>query len=532
MRSLSFAGASTAALFAPLATLPSLVPRAALIQGLLIALVAAATYAAGAGIGWIIRVSRRQPDWHTGSRLKTVGITLAALWLLVWLGLGFTWQRNLSEVTRTEPPDLLWPLLSIVAAALISLVLLGIGRGIRLAVLFLRQRLSRYCGTRWATFIVAVAIALIVIPLITGRALPVLLLPLDPLFMSMNNSGSESAKPNLSTVSGGPDSDISWQTLGAEGRKFIGSTNTVEQLNDFSGGGAITPVRVFAGYESAASAEERAQLALGELKRFGAFDRSVLLVGTSTGTGTVDESAVQPLELMYNGDTATVATQYSVLPSFLSFLLDQQTAQDEAIALFSAVHEYWSGLEPGQRPRLVIFGESLGAFGATAPFTDLEDLTSQTDGALLAGPPNSTPFWAYYTQRRDSGSPERQPVFDRGRSLRWANLPEALNQPTARWRGARIGYLQNASDPVVWWSPNLIWEQPDWLREPRGPGVLPDLTWLPLFTFVGLSGDMIDSQSVPVGFGHVYGNHEAAAWTTILPPKGWGSDDTSRLLER
>ncbi|MCP4465797.1 MAG: hypothetical protein GY813_03475, partial [Halieaceae bacterium] len=270
MRSLSFAGASTAALFAPIATLPSLVPRAAVIQGLLIALVAAATYAAGAGIGWIIRVSRRQPDWHSGARLKTVAITLAALWLLVWLGLGFTWQRDLSEVTKTEPPDLLWPLVSLVAAALISLVLLSIGRGIRLAVLSLRQRLSRRWGTRWATLIVTVAVALIVIPLITGRALPVLLLPLDPLFMSMNNSGSESTTPTLSTVSGGPDSDISWQSLGAEGRKFIGSTNTIEQLNEFSGGGAISPVRVFAGYESAASAEQRAQLALEDLKRFGA----------------------------------------------------------------------------------------------------------------------------------------------------------------------------------------------------------------------------------------------------------------------
>ena len=193
---------------------------------------------------------------------------------------------------------------------------------------------------------------------------------------------------------------------------------------------------------------------------------------------------------------------------------------------------YFTAFKKSCGQKLVIFGESLGAFGATAPFADLDDLTARTDGALLAGPPNATPFWTDYTENRDPGSPERQPIFDRGRSLRWANLPIALTEPAAIWRGARIAYLQNASDPVVWWSPKLIWEQPDWLQEPRGPGVLPQLQWLPIFTFVGLSGDMIDSQSVPAGYGHVYGDNEAAAWTIILPPSGWTAQDTTRLLNR
>ncbi len=532
MRPLSFTGASAAVLCAPLTTLPSLVPRAAIIQGLLVAVIAATAYAIGVGVGWVIRTSRDRADWRAGFGPKVIVTSIAVLWCLVWLALGFHWQRELSEIVGTDPPNLLWPPVVLISAVAVSLTFLSIGRGIRNLLLLFQRWLSRYISIRGATVTAGLVVALFVIPLVTGRALPVLIAPLDPLFTSMNNTGADTPATTLPTVSGGPDSDIPWQSLGAEGRQFIGNTPSAKELEDFSGGGAETPVRVFAGYESADTADQRAQLALADLKRFGAFDRSVLLVGTSTGTGTVDESAVQPLEFMYNGDTATVATQYSVFPSFLSFLLDKETAQAEAVALFTAVYGHWSKLDSSGRPKLVIFGESLGAFGATAPFADLDDLTARTDGALLAGPPNATPFWTDYTERRDPGSPERQPIFDRGRSLRWANLPIAFTEPAAIWRGARIAYLQNASDPVVWWSPKLIWEQPDWLQEPRGPGVLPQLQWLPFFTFVGLSGDMIDSQSVPAGYGHVYGDNEAAAWAIILPPNGWTAQDTTRLLNR
>jgi uncharacterized membrane protein len=532
MRPLSFAGVIVAGVVAPLATMPSLVPRAAVIQGLLLALLAGVGYATGAGVGWLIRRLRQQPQWRAPVIARRIGVAVALLWLLAWLWLGRFWQQELTQLIGIESPGASWMLVSALVATLLCLLLLLIGRGVRRLFLGLDRWLATKVNGVAAHWITAAVAILLVIPLVNGWALTGVVAAFNPLFQQMNAAGTDEPTPSLTTVSGGPDSDITWADLGADGRQFAGNTPTPDQINEFSGGGAVDPIRVFVGFDSAPTPEQRADLALTELQRFGAFDRDVLAVGTSTGTGTVDESAVQPLEYMYNGNTATVATQYSILPSFLSFLLDQQAAQDEAIALFRTVHDYWSTLPVDDRPQLVIFGESLGAFGATAPFSDLDQLTAEVDGALLAGPPNGTQLWSRYTDEREPNSPEVQPVYDNGEQLRWANTPTALDEPTTRWSSPRVAYLQNASDPVVWWAPELLWSQPDWLAEPRGPGVLPQLSWLPLITFVGVSGDMIDSQSVPAGFGHVYGYTEAAGWARVLPPPGWTAADTAALIER
>ena len=532
MRPLSFAGATVAGLLAPLSTTPSLVPRAAVIQGLLLALLAGLSYAGGAGLGWLIRGLRRQPDWRAPVIIRRIGIAVALLWLLAWLWLGLYWQQELTQLVGNEPPGMSWMLVTVLVAALLSLLLLLIGRGIRRLFLGLDRWLATQVDAIAAHGITVAVAILLLIPLVTGWALTGIVAAFNPLFQQMNAAGTDEPPPTSAVVSGGPDSAVTWENLGADGRQFVSNAPTPAQIADFTEETAIPPIRVFVGFESAPTPQQRAELALAELQRFGAFDRDVLAVGTSTGTGTVDESGIQPLEYMYNGDTATVATQYSILPSFLSFLLDQQAAADEAIALFQTVHDYWTTLPVDDRPRLVIFGESLGAFGATAPFSDLDQLTAEVDGALLVGPPNGTPFWNRYTNERESNSPEIQPVYDDGRNLRWANTPTALDEPATTWSSPRIAYLQNASDPVVWWAPELLWSQPDWLAEPRGPGVLAQVSWWPLITFVGVSGDMIDSQSVPAGFGHVYGYTEAAAWARVLPPPGWTATDTAALVER
>ena len=61
-----------------------------------------------------------------------------------------------------------------------------------------------------------------------------------------------------------------------------------------------------------------------ELDRTGAFDRKVLVIIPTTGTGWINPVAARALELMYNGDTALVGSQYSYLPSWISFLGDRR----------------------------------------------------------------------------------------------------------------------------------------------------------------------------------------------------------------
>ena len=115
--------------------------------------------------------------------------------------------------------------------------------------------------------------------------------------------------------------------------------------------------------------------------------------------------------------------------------------------------------------------------------------------------------------------------------MRFGAGPTDLDQPSGDWPDPRIAYLQNASDPVVWWSPRLLWSRPDWLAEPPAPGTWPHQRWLPVVTFLMVTGDMMDSTSVPVGHGHVYGWHQSGAWARIAPPPGWTSADTERLEE-
>ena len=63
---------------------------------------------------------------------------------------------------------------------------------------------------------------------------------------------------------------------------------------------------------------------LSELERTGAFDRKVLVIVPTTGTGWINPVAARSLEMMYNGDTAMVGSQYSYLPSWISFLGDRR----------------------------------------------------------------------------------------------------------------------------------------------------------------------------------------------------------------
>ncbi|CAM5379225.1 Membrane protein OS=Corynebacterium variabile OX=1727 GN=CVA01_04940 PE=4 SV=1 [Corynebacterium variabile] len=93
-------------------------------------------------------------------------------------------------------------------------------------------------------------------------------------------------------------------------------------------------------------------------------------------------------------------------------------------------------------------------------------------------------------------------------------------------------YLQHASDPITWWSPDLIFNRPDWLSESRGPDVLDSTQWIPLITFLQVSADMAVSTDVPDGHGHTYISEIPRAWAKILEPVGWTGDEGEEKLEQ
>ena len=263
--------------------------------------------------------------------------------------------------------------------------------------------------------------------------------------------------------------------------------------------------------------------------RTGGLDRDVVAVATTTGTGWINEAEASALEYMYNGNTAIVSMQYSFLPSWLSFLVDKENARQASQALFEAVDAMIREMPEARRPKLVVFGESLGSFGGEAPFLSLNNLTARTDGALFSGPTFNNTIWTDLTHNRDKGSPEWLPIYDRGENVRFVARPDNLGRPPDPWGDPRAVYLQHASDPIAWWNPDLLFQKPDWLREPRGYDVSPRMEWIPVVTFLQVSADMAVAVDVPDGHGHVYIKDVANGWAAVLQPPGWTPEKTERL---
>ena len=302
------------------------------------------------------------------------------------------------------------------------------------------------------------------------------------------------------------------------------------QISAFNGAVAREPIRAYAGIQSAGDVEDRAKLAVADLDRAGGFSKAYLLVAGTTGTGWVDPANVDSLEYETNGDVASVAIQYSYLPSWASVVVDKERAAEAGRALFDAVYEHWISLPAPTRPKLLISGESLGSYSMESNFSGEFDLANRVNGALFAGAPGFNPLHTQFTDDRDAGSPMIEPIFHDGRIVRFSTDPAQPIKPVDQpWTGTRVLYLQNPSDAVVWNNTNMMLHKPDWLREPPGEDVLPQVTWIPFVTFWQVAADMIEPVDTPDGTGHQYTGAWVDGWAVVAQPPGWTAEKADKL---
>ncbi len=314
------------------------------------------------------------------------------------------------------------------------------------------------------------------------------------------------------------------------GRTFVTQGPRVGELTRFSGKAAVEPIRIYVGRQSAKTAAQRAELAVAELERTGAFRRNLLVLVNPTGSGWIDPYAVAPLEYMYAGNTAAVAIQYSYLPSWMVMLGRNDLANEASQALITAVHARLQREPAATRPRLVIYGQSLGAYASERAFTGLDDVKRRTDGVLLVGPPSVSRLWREFIAQRDQGSPIWKPVYNHGETVRFGFDLNSLSEPKAPWKRPRVAYLHHASDPVTWWSVDMLLRRPAWMEEPLGPDISKRMRYYPVATFLRVTVDLMFGLGTPPGHGHRYGVSQAEAWTLIIPPEGWAPNDTKRLI--
>lgn len=531
-------------LFALLAMTPSILPRTWLFQAIVSGLSAAAGYGLGAGSGWLVRrtaayrrvvlrVRRRVPArWLR--RAWLVLLAAVPVSLLVVLTIASDWQREISELVGMEPATSAGWLRAAPAIIVIAALVVAAFRGLRwlargtARVLRRRVRLPRPLAAVGGVLVAAVLAWGVVDGILLRWAMSVA----DSSFSVANEQTPEGVtRPELPERSGSPESLSAWDTLGTYGQEFVAGGPSEARIAEAAGIPAAdvpTPIRVYVGLEGAETAEGRAALAVAELERTGAFDRAVVCVIPTTGTGWVNSAAPESLELMYGGDTAVVATQYSYLPSWLSFLFDRGRAGEEGAALIDAVTARVEQLPEGDRPRVLVYGESLGTASGEAAFAGLADIRARTDGVLWTGPPNANPIWSKLVERRDPGTREVAPVYSDGLVVRFGDQPADLHDPDAPWLEPRVAYLMHPSDPVVWWSWDLLFQRPDWLEEPRGRGVSPAMSWYPVVTFWQVSADLTNAAYPPMGYGHNYGAQLVDAWAIVAPPPGWTDADTER----
>ena len=163
--------------------------------------------------------------------------------------------------------------------------------------------------------------------------------------------------------------------------------------------------------------------------------------------------------------------QYSYLPSWLSFLVDQEQARDAGRALFDAVYERWSELPAGRAARAATSSaRASGSFGGETAFSGEADLRNRTAGALFAGPPELQPALPRVHRRPRPGQPRDRAGLPRRPDGPLRQRPGAGDpaRRTSRGTGTRVLYLMHPSDPIVWWSPDLSCTEPDWLARAAG----------------------------------------------------------------
>ena len=329
-------------------------------------------------------------------------------------------------------------------------------------------------------------------------------------------------KPFVPERSASPASPVTWESVGGQGRVFLGRGPSRLDIAQVTGGEAMEPIRVYSGMPMGGSGiEQAAATVVAELHRTGAFDRAVILIAASTGSGWVDEWQVQPLEFLTRGNCATASLQYSYVPSALNWLTGLEPAQEASAALFRAVRAELDTMDEADRPALFVCGESLGAFASQSVFSSVEDVLSQVDGALWVGTPAFTPMHAELTAARHKGSPEVAPVVYNGRRVRFVNEPSDLRtdlygRELGPWGFPRLVYAQHPSDPVVWWNGKLLWTQPDWLRERAGRDVSPFVEFTRFVTFIQVLADLPVAGTAPGGHGHTYNEELIPLWRAIL----------------
>jgi uncharacterized membrane protein len=531
-RSLSATGIVVGAVFFAASLTPSLLPRDFLLQGVLSGCSFAAGYLVGVLARWLwTYLELPAPSARIDAIALRAAIVLCLVIAVLFLWQASEWQNSIRVLMQLDPVEKGRPIEVGAIAVLVFAVILALARLVKSLFHVFAGRMRRRVPRRIANVLGVLIVGAVLWTAVDGLLFRGALRMADSSFQALDALiEADVARPDDPSRTGSVASLLDWEGLGRTGREYVASGPSAADIEAFAGQAAIDPIRVYVGLNSAETVAQRARLALEEMKRVGAFDRSVLVIVTPTGTGWIDPAAMDTLEYLHRGDVASVALQYSYLTSWLSLLFEPGYGAEAARALFKSVYEHWTTLPAESRPRLYLYGLSLGALNSDLSVDIYDVVGDPFHGALWSGPPFPSRTWRSVTAGRVEGTPAWLPRFRDGSIVRFANQYTGPVETGAPWGPIRIVYLQYASDPVTFFDAMSGYREPAWMAAPRGPDVSASLNWFPVVTLLQLALDMALATTTPMGHGHVYApEHHVDPWIEVTEPEGWSPADIERL---
>lgn len=317
---------------------------------------------------------------------------------------------------------------------------------------------------------------------------------------------SFSIPPSNPFVSGGPNSISPFEELGLQGRRFVSEVvpravidETLEET------GALDPIRAYVGVDSEPLySTGRSELALDEMNRLGAFDRKYLLLVSPTGTGWVDHTVIETAELLARGDIATVAIQYGKAPSFLE-TQGVALGRSQFRQLLWGVRQRLMGVPERDQPKVLVFGESLGAW-ASSDVVMHQGIAGfdhyGIENALWFGMPGLA-RWSRTGMREG-----RNPLTPRGTVAAFDRFEQYQELSDEQRRSLRAVVVDHDNDPIAQMSLRLAVKRPPWLDGDRRRNVPEGMRWQPVITFIQVVADAMNAMVTVPGefksFGHDY----------------------------
>ncbi|HIA92178.1 TPA: hypothetical protein EYO12_03635 [Candidatus Saccharibacteria bacterium] len=498
---------------------PSLIPRNTLNQVLLSALTIMIFYVIGERLGaaWRRHAKYTAPAFTRRTYIAYVALLLIyAVTVTVQRMNWQTQQRHAMGLETTTPNVAVVLILSIVSIVVISMIVSCIKRLYRMLVRVYARRL------RWLSKVLAVGSILfgfavfMACVFIATRSI----LRSNTIALDLNVTLSES-----DLVSGSENSAVDWLLLSSPGRDFVGEVLTAEAISERTGQPAIEPIRLYVGKLNADTIDGQVELLMQEMERTGAFERSTIVLYTPSGSGYVNPSAVAAAEVILDGDVASVAVQYGLVSSFVQYVDDADIAKHTTALTLEAIQQKRQSM--AQPPQLFLYGESLGSLGSQGSLPSFEpsEFSSSIDGALWVGSPSASGLWKHLLPQ--AAGDILEPVYQNGEVVRFASDVDHFGSDYDQWGEEKFAFLYNPTDPVVWVTPRLLYDKPDWLEDENAQGVYEHMRWRPFITFGQVGFELTRSINMPSGFGHNYDNEVGPAWAYVL-----GQPDDVQLFQQ